>query len=103
MIIEIFKRNIMKWPSEIDISDGVLIPESNGFRSGNLLNIWDGIEQSVVGNDWDEIAAWVIYGILHKQAKEGFIMRLKAIYPHEVQIDLFEKRLKDALPQHERL
>jgi hypothetical protein len=64
---DIYQRAITYWPAEIDISDGKVIAETNGFRSDNLSNSWDLAEERSK-NEWETLMAWIIFKALHDAA-----------------------------------
>ncbi len=90
--------NVLKyWPSEIDISDSKVISETNGFKSYNLSQDWSIAEQRAKNNEWDELAVWVIYGLLHEIAKENFSKGVYKIYPTQITVTNFKLNLLEAL------
>jgi len=65
---DIYQKAINYYPSEIDVSDGRVFEETNGFISNNLSNAWDRA-RTCFENVWEELLIWNIYQMLHRTAK----------------------------------
>ena len=94
---EIFIRALKYWPSEIDISDGEVISETNGFLSENLSFAWNEAEKKAEKNEWDDLSVWIIFGLLHNRAKIDFKKGTNKVYLSQVNIDDFKVNLYEAL------
>ncbi len=68
---KIYRESISFWPNSIDLSDGKLIEETNGFYSENLSSAWDKAEE-LASNEWQSLMVWTFYQELHKKAVESF-------------------------------
>ncbi len=70
---ELFKSHLSYWPSEINISDVTIIKRDNtvgdGIRSWNLWNTYEEVEKKIRDNEWQGLASWAYYGILHSKLK----------------------------------
>ena len=94
---EIFNRGLKYWPTEIDVSDGKEVIETNGFLSNNLSSTWNEAEENANKNEWDEIAIWIIFGLLHISARVNFKKGIHKIYLSEINYEEFKIKLFDAL------
>ena len=94
---DIFNRGKTYWSIELNIEDGEFIDEIEGFRSKNLTNAWEIAEKKAHGNDWDELAVWIIYGLLHIKSKNAFRKNIYKISLNQVTIEDFKKELLQQL------
>jgi hypothetical protein len=94
---KLLNRNLTYWPIEINIGDGEFLKDINGFKSTNLTNAWTIAEGKANGNDWDELAVWVIYSILHENAKYNFENKNYKILSTKIILNEFEEKLREAL------
>ena len=96
-IDKLLLRNLNYWPPEIEIKDGRLLSDINGFKSISLTSVWNDAEEKVKGSDWDELAVWIIYNILHETAKRSFESKTYKIFPGEILLSEFSDLLIEAL------
>ncbi len=94
---ELLNNTLNYWPNEINISDSLVIHENDGFICNNLILSWDNAAQNSEGNDWEELAAWVVYVLLHITAKEHFIKGIYKIYPTQISLIDFKFYLLENL------
>jgi hypothetical protein len=70
---ELFKSHLSYWPNEINVSDVSIVKRDNtvggGIRSLNLWNTYEEIEKNTRDNEWQGLASWSYYGILHSKLK----------------------------------
>jgi|GEM_PF-6094805 hypothetical protein len=95
----IFNRVKKQWPKIVDISDGYIIEESNGYYSSNLSEIYNTIEDKLdPTNDWDNLMCWTLFGLLHSKAKETEKNNLKReLIIDEISFEEAKKTYVDAL------
>lgn len=95
--IELLNKTYDYWPIEVDIKDGRLIKETDGFESKTLIRAWEFAEQATIGNEWLEISVWVFYKILHQKAKSDFEKGITILFPPQVPVDIFKVELLEEL------
>ncbi len=66
----LLKESRLFWPSEIDISDGVLQAEGRASFP-NLFEIWSKTEESQAQiNEWHALMSWAVFCGFHRAASE---------------------------------
>ena len=96
--IEIYNKTLQYWPENIDISDGKLIKETNGFYSNNLSITWSKAEELAATNKWTSLMVWVIYKAIHRKATELFPEK-RFISVNSMDIFVIEKSYLEALQE----
>ncbi len=106
---DIYERVLTLWPREIDLAEGYLIKETDGYYCHNLSKAFDEVEDKVdPTNEWDMLMVWTLYGVLHARAKiialKGRskrinlgripVNRVKAMYIKDLQSEGFEDMLE---------
>jgi hypothetical protein len=106
---DIYKRVLGLWPSEIDLTEGYLVKETDKYYCRNLARALDEAEAKVdPTNEWDMLMVWTLYGVLHARAKiialKGRskciyltkipISRIKSMYIKDLQSEGFEDMLE---------
>jgi hypothetical protein len=64
-----------------------------------LAHAWDLAEQKAIGQDWDELAVWVIYKLLHKRAALDYRTKSFRMYPSQLNKEEFKVVLFEELQQ----
>lgn len=68
------------YPSEIDISDGKLINEIEGFTSANFNHVCEKADNDAKSkSEWHSLLVWIISQVLHENARDSFIKSLFVI------------------------
>lgn len=71
---KIYQECLELFPEEINISDGHVIPEVEGFLSMNLNNVFDNADNVLSQiSDWHNLVSWVISQVLHIKARKAFM------------------------------
>jgi len=111
---DLYQKTIKYYPTDIDISDGEFIEETNGFRFDNLSNAWD-LAEPYAENEWEELLIWIIFRALHRKAKllyetkEPKLMIVEAainltdlqeMYLEALQVEGYEDMLAEFLKQN---
>jgi hypothetical protein len=96
-INQLFQDAKLLWSSKIDISDGKVIVETSGFESVNLNCAWAQAEKKSSGEDWNELCVWVIFKMLHREAKIKFQTKVYEVQASSLSLDDFKKTLLEAL------
>jgi hypothetical protein len=66
----LLKESRLFWPSEVDISDGV-IQEGGKASFGNLSEVWNKAEESQSRiNEWHTLMSWAVFCGFHRAAQE---------------------------------
>lgn len=90
---KIYNNVLGFYPDRIDISDGEIISETNGYDSCNLTSIYNNADKLACKCDeWHILVAWVLYQTLHETAMAEFI---KHNFSLEIRID--KNRFKELL------
>jgi hypothetical protein len=108
---DIYFKTIKYFPIKIDISDGRIFKETNGFLSNNLSNAWD-LAETCSENEWEALLIWNIYQMLHRkgrllyQSNEPKLMivddainlvELERMYLEALQVEGYEDMLEEYL------
>lgn len=64
----IYNSTVKYFPDTIDVSDGILFSDSDGFLSKNLSLIWNNAEEKAE-TEWEALMVWILYQNIHNMAK----------------------------------
>ncbi len=106
---DIYRRVLTLWSCEIDLTEGYLIKETDGYYCHNLAKAFDEAEAKVdPTNEWDMLMVWTLYGVLHARAKiialkgrnkrlylpQIPVSRVKSAYIRDLHFEGFEDMLE---------
>ncbi len=63
----LYSEAISFWPSNIDITDAILVESDNAFISNSISTAWMDAEAKC-SSEAQELMVWVMYKILHEKA-----------------------------------
>jgi hypothetical protein len=83
-----------KWPKEISMENTKYIPETKGFLFGQLIKVYDEIEESE-STFFEGIIMYEIYGLYFNKMKENFQRNLfKKVEKNEIDINILLQNIE---------
>jgi hypothetical protein len=95
---DLYLKTIKYFPSDIDISEGKFIEETQGFRC-EILSKVRRLAEAHSKNDWEELLIWNIYKLIHRKAKSLYVSDdpKLMIVADAIDLDVLEKMYFEAL------
>lgn len=95
---KVYKDVLKYYPSDIDISDGKIVSETDGFDSLNLISSYDEAEKvASLAGEWESLITWIIYQVLHETAIIQFAKK-----KYVVEIEINKSRFRELLIENLR-
>ncbi|WP_178988039.1 hypothetical protein [Winogradskyella schleiferi] len=94
---EIYNLTIKYYPSEIDISDGIMVEkDSRNFKT--LSDSWDDAEIKTKNeSDFIKLMVWAIFCAYHKKAIENFMNGKKTVSLTELDMKYLKYKFEESL------